>query len=96
MSEQGMFFTFVNSFNQAPSFFNCLFSLVSEGPFTEEELLDFALLIDNMCAPIADFYRDDPKGVSEETMAKRNALKNVLDKSFRSVQADREENLRGF
>ena len=91
MSDQGMFFSFVNSFHQAPSFFNCLLTLVSEKPFAEEELLDFALLIDSMSAPLANYYKDDPKGVSEETMAKRNVLKNVLEKSFRNVQADQDE-----
>ncbi len=84
LSERGMFFSFVNNYNQAFSFFNCLFTLVSEKPFTEEELLDFALIIDNMSAPIAGFY-SDPKGVSVETMAKRNAIKSVLESSFKQV-----------
>jgi len=84
LSEPGMFFSFVNNYNQAFSFFNCLFTLVSEKPFTEEELLDFALIIDNLSAPIAGFY-SDPKGVSVETMAKRNAIKSVLEQSFKLV-----------
>ena len=85
LSDQGMFFSFINNYNQAPSFFNCLFTLVSEKPFAEEELLDFALLIDNLSAPIAGYYSDDTKGVSAETMAKRNNLKSVLEKSFKQV-----------
>ena len=84
LSDTGMFFSFVNNYNQAFSFFNCLFTLVSEKPFSEEELLDFALIIDQLSAPIAGFY-SDPKGVSVETMAKRNAIKSVLERSFKMV-----------
>ena len=84
LSDQGMFFSFVNSYNQDFSFFNCLFTLVSEKPFAEDELLDFALLVDNMSAPLAGYY-SDPKGVSAETMAKRSALKSVLENSFRKI-----------
>ena len=84
LSEPGLFFSFVNNYNQAFSFFNCLFTLVSEKPFSEEELLDFALIIDNMSAPIAGYY-SDPKGVSVETMTKRNAIKSVLENSFKTV-----------
>jgi len=88
LSEHGMFFSFVNNYNQLPSFFNCLFTFVSGKPFAEDELVDFALLIDALSAPLADYYRDDPKGVSSETMAKRSALKNMLEKSFKRVQSD--------
>ncbi len=84
LSDSGMFFSFVNNYNQAMSFFNCLFTLVSEKPFSEEQLLDFALIIDHMSAPIAGYY-SDPKGVSVETMAKRNAIKSVLEHSFKQV-----------
>ena len=83
LADHGMYFSFINNYNQVPSFFNCLFTLVSEKPFAETELLDFALLIDNMSAPIANYYAD--KGVSAETMAKRNSIKNVLEKSFKKV-----------
>ncbi len=86
LSDKGMFFSFVNNYNQAASFFNCLFTLVSEKPFAEDELIDFALLIDNLSAPIANYYRDDPKGVSDETMEKRRAIKNVLDNSFKQIK----------
>ncbi len=84
LSETGMFFSFINNYNQAVSFFNCLFTVVSEKPFYEEELLDFALIIDNMSAPLAAYY-GDPKGVSVETMAKRNVIKSVLENSFKIV-----------
>lgn len=83
IADHGMYFSFINNYNQDPSFFNCLFTVVSEKPFAETELLDFALLIDNLSAPIAGFYGD--KGVSAETMAKRNALKSLLEKSFKNV-----------
>ncbi len=82
LSEQGMFFSFVNGYNQEFSFFNCLFTLVSEKPFSEDELLDFALLTDNMAAPISGFY-NEVKGVSADTMAKRAAIKSVLENSFK-------------
>ncbi len=84
LSDTGMFFSFINNYNQAVSFFNCLFTVVSEKPFTEEELLDFALIVDAMSAPVAGFY-SDPKGVSVETMAKRNVLKSVLENSFKQA-----------
>lgn len=83
IADHGMYFSFINSYNPEQSFFNCLFTLVSEKPFAEPELLDFALLIDAMSAPIAGFYGD--KGVSAETMAKRNALKTTLEKSFKNI-----------
>ena len=91
LSEHGMFFSFVNNYNQLPSFFNCLFTFVSGKPFAEDELVDFALLIDALSAPLANYYRDDPKGVSVETMAKRSALKNMLEKSFKPAQNNRED-----
>lgn len=91
LSEPGMFFSFINNYNQAPSFFNCLLTLVSEKPFTEDELLDFALLIDNLSAPIANYYSDEPKGVSAETMEKRKSIKSVLEKSFKQVKNDNGE-----
>ena len=77
-------FSFINGYNQEFSFFNCLFTLVSEKPFAEDELLDFALLVDSMAAPIAGYYAD-AKGVSADTMAKRTAIRSVLENSFKKV-----------
>ena len=79
-------FSFVNKFNQSHSFFDCLLSFVSEKPFEEDALLDFAHIAEAISLPIANYDYSKSKGISVQTMAKRNnSLKALLVKSFKRV-----------
>jgi hypothetical protein len=78
-----LFYSFVNKYNQTHSFFDCLLTLISEKPFDEDELLDFANIVEGISLPIANYDHNKSKGISAQTMAKRNSLKSMLINSFR-------------
>ncbi len=78
-------FSFVNRYNQAHSFFDCLLTFISERPFDEDELLDLANITEGVSLPIANYDYNKSKGISAHTMAKRNSLKNSLLEAFRLV-----------
>lgn len=80
---QSMVYSFVNKYNQTRSFFDCLLVLISERPFDEDELLDFALIAEGVAMPIANYDVSKSKGISAQTMAKRNSLKTLLFNSFK-------------
>ena len=76
-------FSFVNKFNPSPSFFDCLLTFVSDRPFDEDELLDFAHITESLALPIVNFDYSKSKGISAHTMAKRHSLKEVLVDTFK-------------
>ncbi len=78
-------FSFVNKFNPAPSFFDCILTFVSDQPFDEDELLDLAHITESMALPIATYDYSKSKPISAHTMAKRHSLREVLVESFRGV-----------
>jgi hypothetical protein len=80
---QSLVYSFVNKYNQTHSFFDCLLVLISERPFDEDELLDFALIAESISLPIANYDVSKSKGISAQTMAKRNSLKTLLFSSFK-------------
>ncbi len=80
---QSLVYSFVNKYNQTRSFFDCLMVLISERPFDEDELLDFALITEGISLPIANYDVSKSKGISAQTMAKRGSLKTLLFSSFK-------------
>jgi len=78
-------FSFVNKYNQAHSFFDCLLTFISEKPFDEDTLLDFAHIAEAISLPIANYDFTKSKGISIQTMAKRNSLKTLMVKNFKRV-----------
>jgi len=78
-----LFYSFVNKYNQTHSFFDCMLTFISEKPFDEDELLDFANIVEGISLPIANYDHNKSKGISAQTMAKRNSLKSMLINSFR-------------
>ena len=76
-------FSYVNKYNQTHSFFDCLMVLISDKPFDEDELLDFALITEGISLPIANYDFSKSKGISAQTMTTRNSLKTLLLSSFR-------------
>jgi hypothetical protein len=78
-----LFYSFVNKYNQTHSFFDCMLAFISEKPFDEDELLDFANIVEGISLPIANYDHNKSKGISAQTMAKRNSLKSMLINSFR-------------
>ena len=83
---ESLVFSFVNKFNPVKSFFDCLLTFVSERPFDEDELLDFAHITESVALPIANFDYSKSKGISSHTMAKRNSsLRSVLEDTFKHV-----------
>ena len=78
-------FSFVNKYNPTRSFFDCLLTFVSERPFDEDELFDFAHITESISLPIANYDYSKGKGISSHTMAKRNSLKTLLVDSFKQV-----------
>jgi hypothetical protein len=78
-------FSFVNNFNQRHSFFDCLLTFISEKPFDEDILLDFAHITEAISLPLANYDYNKSKGISKKTMAKRNSLKTLLVKNFKRV-----------
>ena len=83
--DKSLVFSFVNKFNQTHSFFDCLLFFISEKPFDEDTLLDFAHITEAISLPIANFDYSKSKGISVQTMAKRNSLKTMLISSFKRV-----------
>ena len=82
---ESLVFSFVNKFNQTLSFFDCMLTLVSGRPFDEDILLDFAHVTEGISLPIANYDYSKSKGISSQTMAKRNSLKSIMVKSFKRV-----------
>ena len=78
-------FSFVNRYNQAHSFFDCLLTFISERPFDEDELLDLANITEGVSLPISNYDYNKSKGISAHTMARRNSLKTSLLEAFRPV-----------
>jgi len=77
--------SFVNRYNQTHSFFDCVLTFISEHPFEEDELLDFAHITESISLPIANYDHNKSKGISAHTMAKRNSLKSSLINSFKTM-----------
>ncbi len=80
---QSLVYSFVNKYNPSKSFFDCLFTFISEQPFDEDDLLDFANITESVALPIANYDYSKSKGISAHTMAKRNSLRTLLIDSFK-------------
>ncbi len=84
--DHSLAYSFINKYNATRSFFDCLLTVVSEQPFDEDELLDFAHIAESIALPIANYDYNKSKGISAHTMAKRNSLKSVMEDIFRHVE----------
>ena len=48
-------FSFINKFNPH-NFFECLFTVISENQFSEDQLLDFASIVESISSPLAKYF----------------------------------------
>lgn len=54
-------YSFVNKFNKIHSFFDCTFTLISRKSFSQDELRDFAIVLENLSAPVGGYLN---KGIA--------------------------------
>ncbi len=50
--DRSLCISYVNKYNTYNSFFDCIFTLISEKPFNEKELLDFARIVEGISFPL--------------------------------------------
>ncbi|MES2702853.1 MAG: hypothetical protein V4649_09455 [Bacteroidota bacterium] len=79
------FITYVNRMHTQRTFFDSLFTLVSDAPFTEAELNDFATVVDDMSQPLEDYYRKS--GDRQNNDKKAAMIQRELLNSLRGVTA---------
>jgi hypothetical protein len=74
-------FSTVNGRSAAPAFFDFLFTIISEKPFEEQVLLDFALIIEGISLPLINYYNGQN---NDDSKNKNNKRAEILQRELQN------------